>query len=77
MMMYHLIKFSCKRISSSVDILESRISHILIVCALSVTLILETVSQSSCSTLWPMMMHHHTKFGYKRFSSSEDCPEKL
>ena len=23
-------------------------------------------------TLWPAMMHYHTKFGYKRLSSSED-----
>ena len=28
--------------------------------------------QSPCMTLWPMMMHHHTKFGYRRFSSWED-----
>ena len=25
-----------------------------------------------CMTLWPMMTHHHTKFGYKRLSNSED-----
>ena len=30
------------------------------------------LSQSSYMTLWPMMMHHHTKFGYKRFSSWGD-----
>ena len=26
----------------------------------------------SHDTLWPMMLHHHTKFGCKRFRSSED-----
>ena len=33
------------------------------------TLNLKTANQSSCMALWPMMMHYHTKFGYKRFSS--------
>ena len=36
------------------------------------TLNLKTANQSSCMILWPMMMHHHTKFGYRRFSSSEN-----
>ena len=35
------------------------------------TLNLKTANQSSCMTLWPMMLHHHTKFGYTRFSSWE------
>ena len=26
--------------------------------------------------LWPMMIHHHTKFGYKRFSSWGDIIQK-
>ena len=33
------------------------------------TLNLETTNQSSCMTLWPTVLHHHTKFGYRRFSS--------
>ena len=33
---------------------------------------LEDSNQSSCMTLWPMVLHQHTKFGYKQFSSWED-----
>ena len=57
MMMYHPIKF----VEISVDTTE--------------TVIHEYMSpdsdpeQSPCMTLWPMMMHHHTKFGYRRFGS--------
>ena len=36
------------------------------------TLNLKTANQSSCKTLWPMMLHHHTKFGYRRFSNWGD-----
>ena len=36
------------------------------------TLNLKTANQSSCMTLWPMMLHHHTKFGYRRFHSWGD-----
>ena len=32
---------------------------------------LEDGDQSLSMTLWPMIMHHHTKFGYRRLSSSE------
>ena len=32
---------------------------------------LKTANQSFPVKLWPMMMHHHAKFAYKRFSSSE------
>ena len=34
----------------------------LIKWALAVTLNLKTANQSSSMTLWPMMLHHHTKF---------------
>ena len=40
--------------------------------ALTVALTLKIANQSSCRTLWPMMMHHNTMFDYKRFSSWED-----
>ena len=30
-----------------------------------------TANQSSCMTLWPMMLHHHTKFGYRRSAAEE------
>ena len=33
------------------------------------TLNLKTASKPSRMTLQPMMSHHHTRFGYKRFSS--------
>ena len=36
------------------------------------TLNLKTANQSSCMTLWHMMLHHHTKYGYRRFSSWGD-----
>ena len=35
------------------------------------TLNLKTTNQSSCMTLWPMMLHHHTKFGYRRSAAEE------
>ena len=68
-MMCHQSKFSCRRISSSEDILES---HILIIWLLTVALTLKTANQAFWMTIWLMMMHCHTKFGSKRFSSSED-----
>ena len=67
MMMCHQTKFSCKRIRSSEDTLES---HILIIWSFTVTL--KTANQSFWKTVWLIMMHHHTKFGSKRFSKSED-----
>ena len=32
--------------------------------------LLKITHHSFCMSLWPMMMYHHTKFGYERFSSS-------
>ena len=69
MIMYHQTKLSCKRISSSDNILKS---HIFIL-SLTVTLILKTANQSFWKTIWLIMMHHHTTFGGNRFSSSEDA----
>ena len=43
----------------------------LIKWALTVTLNLKTGNQSSC-IFWPMMLHHHSKFDYRRFSSRGD-----
>ena len=68
MMMYHQSKLSCERISSSDNIK----SHIFIILSLTVTLILKTANQPACMTLWTMMKHYYTKFGYKRYSSSGD-----
>ena len=59
LMMHHQTKFSCKRISSSDDILKS---HVLIVWSLTVTLTLKTVNKSYWKTIWLIMMHHHIKF---------------
>ena len=61
MMMHHPNKFGCKKISSSVGLVE--------------TVILDYMSPhydpelEDNKQIWPMMRHHHTKFGYKRFSS--------
>ena len=40
------------------------------------TVTLSTAKQSFHNTHWLMVMHHHTKFGYKRSSSSEDTVQK-
>ena len=69
MMISHQTKVSCKRISSSDNILKS---HILIILSLTVTLTLKTANQSFWKTIWLIMMHHHIKFGSKRFSDSEN-----
>ena len=66
MMMYHPIKFGCKKISSSADMVDTVIFDQM---TLAVTLNLKTANQSSCVTLWPLMLLHHTKFGYREFSS--------
>ena len=65
----HQTKSSCKRISSSEDILQS---HILIIWSFTVILALKMVIKSFWKTIWLIMMHHHTKFGTKRSSESED-----
>ena len=69
MMMCHETKFSCKRISSSDDILKR---HFLILVSITVALTLKTANQSFWKTIWLIMMHHHIKFGSKRYSVSED-----
>ena len=61
-------KVDNKRISSSEDIVET----IMIIWTLTATLTLKIANQLFCMTLWPMMVHHHTKFGCERFSSWED-----
>ena len=66
MIMHHPIKFGCKKIGGSVNMVDTVIFDYV---SLSVTLNLKTANQFSCMTLWPMMMHHLTKFGYIRFSS--------
>ena len=67
--MCHQTRFSCKRISSSEDILES---HNLNIWSFTVTLTLKKANQSLWKTIWLRMMHHHTKFGSRRFSHSEN-----
>ena len=69
MMMYPQTKFSCKRISSSGNILKR---HSLTILSITVTLTLKTANQSFWKTIWLIMTHHHTKFCSKRFSISED-----
>ena len=69
MMVCHKTKFSCKRISSSDNILKR---HILIILSIIVTLTLKTTNQSFWNTIWLIMMHHHTKFGGKRLNDSEN-----
>ena len=40
--------------------------------ALTVTMALKTATPFFCMTLQLMMMYHHAKFGYKRWSGSKD-----
>ena len=54
---------------SRADILKR---HILIILSTTVTLNLKTANQSVSKPIWLIMMHHHTTFGSKRFSVSED-----
>ena len=68
-MMCQQTKFTCKRINSSDNILQR---HILIILSVTVTLTLKTANQSFWKTMWLIMIHHHIKFGSKRFSFSED-----
>ena len=50
---------------------------ILLLCEPSaVTSTLETVTEYFCTTLWFMMMHQHTMFGYKRSSGSDEIIDK-
>ena len=80
MMMYHPIKFGCKKLGSSADLVETVIfDQMSPNCEpeledskplfLHDKLNLKTANQSSCMPLWPIMLHHHTKFGYRMFSS--------
>ena len=64
---YHLIKFGCKKISR-----YARNGYIWSNQPSVWPLNSKTSNQSSCITLWPMKLHHHTKFGYRRFSSWGD-----
>ena len=66
-MMYHPITFGCKKISSSANMVETVIFD-----QMSPHCDPELEDQSSCTSFWPIMCHHHTKFGYRRFSSRGD-----
>ena len=52
-MMYHPIKFGCKKISSSADMVDTVIFDQM---TLAVTLNLKTANQSSSMTLWPLVI---------------------
>ena len=68
MIMYYQTKFGSKRISSSKDTEEI----ILIIWALTMTLILKTATQSFCTALRLIMIHHNTKFGNKMLGDLEN-----
>ena len=63
MMMCQQIKFGCQKISSLVDMVETVIFSYMNPWRQQTHLL---------AWYWPMMMYHHTKFGYKRFSTWED-----
>ena len=61
-MMYQPIKCGCKKISSAEDMVDlSTETVILGYMSLTMTPNFKTANQSSCITLWLMMMHHHAK----------------
>ena len=64
-MVYHLIKFGCKKISSSADMVETVISD-------QMSPYCDPELEDSKQIFLPMMLHHHTKSGYRRFSSCGD-----
>ena len=70
-MMHTHNMFGCKRISSSDDIVEPIIFDYMS----PVTLILKLAHQSFHVTLQPTIIHHNTKFGYKRFCCAESIIE--
>ena len=64
--MYHLIKSGCKKISASVDMVETVIfDYISPQCDPE----LEDSKTIFLHALWLIMIHHHNKFGYRGFSS--------
>ena len=69
MMMYIQSNLVAKR--SAVRQIWQKQSY-LIKWALTMTLNLKMANQSACMTVWPMMLHHHTKSGYRRYSSWGD-----
>ena len=54
---------------------HNRNSHVYILCAPTVTLTLKTATQFVVQDTPAMMRYRYTKFGYKRFSSSEDITQ--
>ena len=65
MMIYHPIKFGCKKISSSADMVETVISD-------QMNPHCDPELEGNKPILLhdtPMMLRHHTKFGYRRFNS--------
>ena len=84
MMMHNPIKYGWKKIISSVDVVKTVISdYISPHCDPELEdskpiFLHDTVTLKIANnfffpmTLWLMMLHHHTKLGYKMFSSSED-----
>ena len=67
MIIDHQLNLVAKRIGTSVDRVETVIFDYM---SPNCDLDLED-DESFRMILWPMMMHHHTKFGYKSFGGSE------
>ena len=65
MKMYHPIKVGCKKISSSIDTVETVTFH----CRDLTLMLTMKIANKPFMTLWPMMLLSHTKSGYRRFSS--------
>ena len=70
--MYHPIKFGCKKISSSADIVDTVIVIGDPELEDSKPIFLHDTLAHDAASPQSMMMHHHTKFGYKRFSNRGD-----
>ena len=73
MAMYYQSKFGCKRITSSENTVEAiMFDYVNPHCDLD----LDGTEQSIPKTLWPVMVDHHTTFGYKSLHVFRRYPEK-
>ena len=69
MTMYHPFTFGNKKISSSVGMVETVIFDYMSHHYDQHLEDGQTKQTNLLARRWPMTMYHHTKFGYKRFSS--------
>ena len=67
--MYNQMKFGSQRIKALKIQQKLSYSDYMSLCCDTDLIV---AKQSFCKTLWLMMMHHHTRLGYKKLNSSKD-----